>query len=270
MPVRKYGTLIFRPGTDLVPLLCEALWKIKRTEQTKEQACREDETIGKISENNAIQFEEVSKLILEQIRSFLDQEATLCQNYDQVDFDDIISRINPCLWNIVSMLTRSTSELQGTSKVDDPTSPVYRLKRMRRLFVLCCMMYCADDRCSMPLHTLIADAIDSQGGSTLLIQLMNRSGICASNDTLARFIQHRASVFRATKGKHLTPQGFTVVSADNIDFTHSNARVFGGNQCTSWHGTTVQAVQPLPSLSVMTDNIMDYECDEYPVHIEQH
>ena len=32
------------------------------------------------------------------------------------------------------------------------------------------MMYCTDDR-SSPLHTLIADVIDSQGGSQLLIQV---------------------------------------------------------------------------------------------------
>ena len=40
------------------------------------------------------------------------------------------------------------------------------------------------------------------------------------------------------------------VSADNLDFLHSFARVFCGNQKSSWHGTTVQVVQPLPSLSL--------------------
>ena len=42
---------------------------------------------------------------------------------------------------------------------------------------------------------------------------------------------------------------FTIVSADDIDFMHSHARVFRGNQSGSWHGTTVQMVQPLPSLA---------------------
>ena len=39
----------------------------------------------------------------------------------------------------------------------------------------------------------------------------------------------------------------TFFSIDNLDFIHSFARVYCGNQVTSWHGTTVQAAQPQPS-----------------------
>ena len=42
------------------------------------------------------------------------------------------------------------------------------------------------------------------------------------------------------------------LSADNLDFLHSYARVYSGNQQLSWHGTTIQAVQPQPS--VLTDS----------------
>ena len=38
-----------------------------------------------------------------------------------------------------------------------------------------------------------------------------------------------------------------VASADNLDFIHSYARVYCSNQQSSWHGTTVQLVQPQPS-----------------------
>ena len=43
---------------------------------------------------------------------------------------------------------------------------------------------------------------------------------------------------------------FTVISADNIDFLHKHARVVRGNGNSSWHGTTIQLVQPLPSFSL--------------------
>ena len=52
----------------------------------------------------------------------------------------------------------------------------------------------------------------------------------------------------------LGPQEFTVVSADNIDFMHSYAHVFSGKQNSSWHGTTVQAVQPKASESEQLGN----------------
>ena len=40
------------------------------------------------------------------------------------------------------------------------------------------------------------------------------------------------------------PNAITIISTDNIDFLHSYAQVFCGKQTSSWHGTTVQAVQP--------------------------
>ena len=99
----------------------------------------------------------------------------------------------------------------------------------------------------MPLHTFIADLVDSQGGSCLLTWILNRFGICASAETLLRFIQHKASKPHLSELEHFNPESLIIVSADNIDFLHSFARVFKGNQASSTHATSVQAVQPLPS-----------------------
>ncbi len=47
---------------------------------------------------------------------------------------------------------------------------------------------------------------------------------------------------------------FMIASADNIDYVHHYARVYCGKQQSSWHGTTVQIVQPKPStLTTSTD-----------------
>ena len=122
-------------------------------------------------------------------------------------------------------------------------------KQIRRFFLLCMILFNADDRCSLPLHTLLTDMIDSQGGTALLVKILNRLGICASADTLSRFIQYKACSPENATNKQLDPECFTVVSADNIDFMHIFARVYKGNENASWHGTTVQVVQPIPTLS---------------------
>ena len=164
--------------------------------------------------------------------------------------DEQITKVDPYLWNALCSITRSKSEICGRSKVDDPLSQVHHLKRIRCFFLLCVIMFITDDRCSMPMHTLLTDMVESQGGSSVLVRTLNRLGVCSSADTLARFIQHKRSACEYPCIKHLTKDAFMVVSADNLDFLHSFSRVFCGNQKSSWHGTTVQVVQPLPSLSL--------------------
>ena len=78
-------------------------------------------------------------------------------------------------------------------------------------------------------------------------------------DTLLRFIQFKASSYQELRKKYSNPDSFLVVSADNIDFTHSYAQVFSGNQQSSWHGTTIQLANPLPSLSEL-DVCIDAQC----------
>ena len=110
-------------------------------------------------------------------------------------------------------------------------------------------MFCTNDRCYTPIHNLLTDIVDGLGGSTLLIKILNRLGICSSADTLARAIQFRVTE-REEKGLlyEFSPTAFTIVSVDNIDFLHSYARVFCGvDQSRSWHGTTIQLVQPQPA-----------------------
>ena len=117
-----------------------------------------------------------------------------------------------------------------------PSSSEYHTKRVSCLFLLCTMLFCTDDRCSMPLNTLMTDVVESQGGSALLVQILNRLGVCVSADTLSLFVQYKVNTCHQNDVKYLKPDSFTVVSADNIDFMHSFAHVFlwSSNQQLAW------------------------------------
>ena len=80
------------------------------------------------------------------------------------------------------------------------------------------IMFSIDDECSVLMHTLMTDLIESQGGSSVLIKILNRLGVCSSADTLARFIQHKRTISEQHQFRHLSNDAFTVVSADNLDF----------------------------------------------------
>jgi len=85
-----------------------------------------------------------------------------------------------------------------------------------------------------------------------LIQYLNRLGICSSLDTLSRVIQQHVNM-REHKGpeEELNSSAMMIVSADNIDFMYRYDCNFSGRQSTSWHGTTVQIVQPCPNLPLL-------------------
>ena len=46
------------------------------------------------------------------------------------------------------------------------------------------------------------------------------------------------------------PSQTVVATLDNLDFLQRNAAVYCGDQHCSWHGTTVQILQPTPPSDV--------------------
>ena len=261
--VRKYGTLVYRPNSDLVVLLSEALWKMKQINAHVSIQCdTEDEYANTEKATNTRELCNINKLIHGQIDCYSSKKH---RDYDELNLDEQISNISPQLWKAICCITQSKSELRVVSKVDDPHSPAHHVKRARRFFLLCVIMFSTDDKCSVPMHTLMTDLIESQGGSSVLIKILNRLGVCSSADTLSRFIQHKRTISEQHQFRHLSKDAFTVVSADNLDFLHSFATVFCGNQKSSWHGTTVQVAQPLPSLSLLTS----YEVDTLSFKLQE-
>ena len=91
-------------------------------------------------------------------------------------------------------------------------------------------------------------------------------GVCSSSDTLSRFINHISNNLCLLPNKALTTESFAVVSADNLDYLHSYARVCKHNQKSSWHGTSIQLVQPRPSLSLA--NVSPRKCNADNQHEE--
>ena len=100
----------------------------------------------------------------------------------------------------------------------DHSSLSHHTKKILRFYLLSALLFCTDDRCSMPLHTLLADIVDSQGGSEHLISILNRLGVCSCYETLKRHIQYRKLKDETEACKTLEPDSFTLVSVDNIDF----------------------------------------------------
>ena len=94
--VRKYGTLVYRPKSDLILLLSKAMWKLRNVESTsgerpEERSCGDKPTTD--------QLHHINQLFHSQIRTFLKKDAQSPFEYDEVNFNDLIKQIDPQLWN---------------------------------------------------------------------------------------------------------------------------------------------------------------------------
>jgi len=158
------------------------------------------------------------------------------------DLDGFVYCVHPELWEAISRLTLSKRDKRGCKQSD---SHAYE-RKVRIAYIMCVVMFCATgDHCSVPLHTLLTDYIEASGGSSDLISVLNRLGAVASSNTLDR---HNVQVSSQCKLggllQDLDCSNLTIATTDNIDFLQSHASVYAGNQYRSWHGTSVEVVQP--------------------------
>lgn len=102
------------------------------------------------------------------------------------------------------------------------------------------------------MQFLVTEAVVCLGGSSELVKILNRLGIAISLDTYNR-ISTDIATERIRRGilSELVPSTLTVVSIDNIDILQRHAAVATSVKNRSWHGTTVQCVQPLPESSIL-------------------
>ena len=120
-------------------------------------------------------------------------------------------------------------------------------------------MFCTNPKNPTPIHDVIADIIEVCGGSRQLIRILNRLGCCSSADTHDRFVtQHAIAERQMSIWDNISANTFTVASINNFDMLQSYSAVYCGDQQQSYHGTTLQLVQPNPNNLVLLFSTIDY------------
>ena len=72
----------------------------------------------------------INTLMHAQIDQYLAADAQAPLEYDNINLDELITNINPDLWKAVCLLTQSKSEIRGYSKVTDPHSSAFHIKKI--------------------------------------------------------------------------------------------------------------------------------------------
>ena len=92
--VRKYGTLIYRPSSDIVLLLTEAMWKLQNAKQATDEIHAPVENREQYadctsahSKEDQQEMKNNNKLIHSQIRTFLSEDAHVPYEHDNFNLD---------------------------------------------------------------------------------------------------------------------------------------------------------------------------------------
>ena len=173
--VRKHGTLIYRPKTDFTRALSYTLWTLKESEHND---CDDKPPVEHLDPlhcgfNKESYLNSLNDAIHVHIKN-----SQQINNAEEFDYSDLnvkkhISNVPKDLWYAICQLTRSKRERDGKSRASE-TGLDHQIKNLRRFFIVCAICFCTNERCSSEMHTLLTDIIDSQGGTELLIRILNR------------------------------------------------------------------------------------------------
>ena len=124
--------------------------------------------------------EEVNNKIHQQLGNFLSQDQF---DYRTINFDRLVESIDPHLWRLITIITRSKKTTQDT-----PWTTANAAYTHKKDPIILLPMLCANNRCSMPVHVLLTDIIKAGGGSSESMRILNRFGAVACEETHNRLV----------------------------------------------------------------------------------
>ncbi len=219
----KYRTVLYRYGGDLLHALSASLWQQYTNQDGIKKQVKEVCTQLNLKGHT-------------QAKKLIETDSNSPHKTEDFIIDDFINNIDKDLWEAICILTQPAD-----------TTNITHSRKIRRVFILRVILYTINSECSFPIHTLLVDIVVTCGGSTRVHKLLKRLGVCSSIETPARYVQHRVET-RIKEGplSKYPDDSFMIVSPDNLDYIHKYAQSFSGKQNISWHGTTLQIVQPKP------------------------
>lgn len=230
--------ILFKKGGDLLASLSWALGAARTNQQDQEV----------LYEPNPPKKPDVAKVLREAgdiVNDLLHAEIAKPVTAKELDIEAEIGSIDPLLWTFLESITRSVRQREGLPETN------CAIKRLRRYIIFNLLCYCSNTKRTTLLHNILADTIEVCGGSRKLMKIFNRLGFVSSPSTHDEFVTSISETQRLKSlWDNLPRDTFTIASADNFDKLQSHAAVYCGDQHRSFHGTTVQIVQPDPSVKL--------------------
>lgn len=239
---RHIGTLVFHKNCDLVVALSTALGKLRNAEKRAQAPL--DEQITNVTSHFHNKLDQQAKKFISEYRS--------PANYTNMEISTLIQSTDQELLQFINGLTGSKRKRKlFVSQVEQPSNST---KAIRHFYALCVLLFSTNSACCGPLHVLLTEAVLCHGGNMELVKILNRVGAIACTDTCNRLATQVVTqrLREGIKGS-VTPGIFSIASVDNIDILQPSAVVSALDATRSWHGTSIQVMQPFPISGKLKD-----------------
>lgn len=249
--LRYIGTVVFHKNCDLLQALSTALGKLHNAERKVQELSTPrsdvetmypslDEQINNVASHFNHKFHEQAKKFVCEYRS--------PEKYTSMEISAVIECTDQELLKFINQLTCSTKRKLFVSHDAKP-------KLIRTFYALCVLLFNTNSACCGPLHVLLTEAILCHGGNIELVKIFNRVGAVACTDTCHR-VATQVVQRRIREGIKMSVQRemFSIASIDNIDILQPFAVVSALDATRSWHGVSVQLMQPLPLTGALSDD----------------
>ena len=248
---KRYGSIILLRNCDLVHALSSALGKSQiGSSDSGPDTHSEAPPAQCIEDKLDAVATHINKLLQNQARELVAMYKNKPVKYSTFNLDTFKKELNACLLKFMEIVTLS---VRASKRNLFPDPDTLKTKNIRQLYALCVLLFTTNTTCSMPLHVVLTEAILSNGGSTELVRIMNRVEAVASLNTANRLSTLVASQ-RVSRGiiPELHLNTLTIASVDNIDILQPHSLVSCTDATRSWHGTSVQCVQPRSSFNILS------------------
>ena len=191
---RKFGTVLFHKGSDLLVSLSWALGRMH------ENSIHDIHTHNQPTNQVSVVME-AANIVNQSIHSETAnmERENLIHSPIGFNIGDLMNKTDLLLQSFLEVATRAKRDQVFFECATRSQGEIHK-KQLRQFFLKCMLMYCTNPRTPTPFHILLSDTIEVFGGSRKLMRIFNQLGVVASPDTHDRYM---TSVAEQQRGRSL-------------------------------------------------------------------
>ena len=254
------GTMLLYKHCDTLTALSNALGKLNRLQRhtqtpNEQKQAQVSNHIDTCQDSIIMAAQHLNKRLHQQAKAFTNRFKQKPQEILEMNLSTLVESADQTLMGFIQELTKP---IRDSKRVlfdeNQPHEGISQEKQIKHFYALCLLLFNTNTMCTMPFHFTLTEAILCHGGSSELVNLFNKLGIVSSLDTNNRIATSIVEMRTKEGIKPLLSQGaLSIISIDNVDILQPHAIVSSLDATRSWHGTSVQCIQPLPQSTQLTE-----------------